>query len=129
MLRPIVFVDQKNQDMYTFVRSLILGLSAFLFFQSCQSQADNAEVIPVATHSFQMEINGMTCESGCKKLIEKKMIKHPGVLEFSIDFETAVAHVVFDGTISDTTDLVQAVSEINQGAYSAEGISSSYQVL
>jgi mercuric ion binding protein len=110
---------------------LLFASFAALFIVSCNtSSADaQAEQIAVASHEMEMKIEGMTCQSGCKKLIEKKMAQAPGVVEFSIDFEQAVATVVFDGSITDASSLEGAVADINNGAYSASAITETLKAL
>lgn len=109
----------------------MLASFAALLFASCNSSNADAksESIAVASHEMDMKIEGMTCESGCKKLIEKKMAQAPGVVEFSIDFEHAIATVVFDGSIADAASLEGAVAEINNGAYSASAITETLKAL
>jgi copper chaperone CopZ len=97
-----------------------------LFILAACGQA-GSEKVAEANTTYEMKIEGMTCASGCKKLIEKKMALHNGVIDFKIDFESAMATVVFDDRLTDTTALRMGVSEINNGAYSASGQPDSYR--
>lgn len=110
---------------------LLFASFAALFISACNTSGNDAqsEQIAIASHELEMKIEGMTCESGCKKLIEKKMAKAPGVVDFSIDFEQAVATVVFDASITDATSLEAAVADINNGAYSASAITETLKAL
>ena len=102
----------------------LMILPLFMMVACGQSETEKTAE---ANTSYEMKIEGMTCKSGCKKLIEKKMAQHAGVVEFTIDFETATANVVFDEGLMDTTALRVGVSEINDGAYSAAGKPDSYR--
>ncbi|MCC5918254.1 MAG: heavy-metal-associated domain-containing protein [Cryomorphaceae bacterium] len=104
----------------------IFFLLPILMFWSC---GEDTPKVAKANTTYEMEISGMTCETGCKKLIEKKMSQKEGVVAFAIDFEKSLATVVFDENILDTTALRENVSEINNGAYSARGLPQTYRKL
>ncbi|MCH8546678.1 MAG: cation transporter [Cryomorphaceae bacterium] len=105
----------------------VVALIAVSCGQSNSSEAVALNTEPEPNTQYSMKIEGMTCQSGCKKLIEKKMAQHPGVTAFDIDFESETAIVKFDETMTDTTTLRLAVSDINEGAYAAKGIAESYE--
>ena len=72
-----------------------------------------------ANTSAEIEIRGMTCETGCKKLIENNVRKMTGVTKFEIDFEHNSAYVEFDSSIIDAEQIKATINSINNGAYTA----------
>ncbi len=108
------------------MRSLFLSICAILFV-GCNNQSETTAKEPEANTKYALQVEGMTCQSGCKKLIETKMAKHPGVVSFSINFDEAIANVTFDDSMTDTTSLRMAIAEINNGAYSASGLAESFE--
>ncbi len=107
------------------MRFTALSFIALLFIGCNQSEPQITE--PEANTKYALKVRGMTCESGCKKLIETKMAKHPGVVAFSIDFEGSMAKVMFDDRITDTTAIREAIADINSGAYGAAGLAEFYE--
>ena len=91
---------------------------------SCKEEA-NTEVKDVPTvkteilaenlETANMSIEGMTCEVGCAKLIEGKLIGATGVTEAKVDFETKVATVTFDKTQQNIASLTKVVEKTGGG--------------
>jgi periplasmic mercuric ion binding protein len=65
------------------------------------------------TATFKIE--GMTCEMGCAKAIEKKLTSLDGVQDAKIDFEAKTATVNFDLDKLSTDDLVKTVEDCADG--------------
>lgn len=107
------------------MRLIPLLLSSILFVACSQSAPDAVET--EANTKYALKVRGMTCESGCKKLIETKMAKHPGIVDFDIDFNGSMAVVKFDERLTDTTAIREAIGAINSGAYSAVGLPEYYE--
>ncbi|MGB0836980.1 MAG: heavy-metal-associated domain-containing protein [Flavobacteriaceae bacterium] len=83
-----------------------------LFLISCQNQAptsspDLAEV--------QVNISGMTCEIGCAKLIESKLIKVNGVDFVEVIFQDSIGTIKYDKNRLSQEDLVQVIEGIAGG--------------
>lgn len=95
---------------------LLLGACTF---QSSQEQTNAEAVTAVANTSAELEIKGMTCEVGCKKLIEKTVRKTAGIARFDIDFEHNSAIVEYDSTKIKAEDVVKIINGINNGVYTA----------
>lgn len=58
---------------------------------------------------------GMHCAS-CAKIIEKKLVKVPGVKEANVNFAAEKARVIFDPSKTGVNDLVKAVKAAGYGA-------------
>lgn len=105
------------------MKNILLIFSLLAIVWSCsQAERENKttpEKIPVANASAELEIRGMTCETGCKKTIEKNVRKMAGVTKFDIDFEHTSAHVEFDTTIVNAEEIKEKINSINNGAYMA----------
>jgi Cu+-exporting ATPase len=94
---------------------ILLFFSLFIF--AC-NQTEN-ERVATADSKAVVQIDGMTCEVGCKKVIEKKMRTQPGVVAFDIDFESKEAQIEYDSEMTNAEQLVAEINQINNGAYSA----------
>ncbi|KFD38158.1 heavy-metal-associated domain-containing protein [Schleiferia thermophila] len=104
----------------------IRAFIVFLFFavgactsNSKQNETSTASSIAAANSAAELEIKGMTCEVGCKKLIEKTVRKTAGITKFDIDFEHNSAHMEYDSTMVSADDVVKIINSINNGAYTA----------
>lgn len=77
-----------------------------------------AAVTPNA--STTLDVEGMTCEMGCKAAIEKHLSKTAGVAKCEIDFDKAVAVVDYDNTIITEEQIIAEIGEVANHAYSAK---------
>ncbi len=59
----------------------------------------------------EFTIDGMTCEIGCAKTIEKKIAKMDGVKSAKVDFERKLAMVEYDQAMVNHTTLEATVSK------------------
>lgn len=64
-----------------------------------------------------MSIEGMSCEIGCARYINKNLSKTEGVLASEIDFEGNLAKVSFDPEKISAKDLAGIVNKLNDGQY------------
>ena len=104
---------------------LILALAV-----ACGNKAENeektpekevafvAEVVPNATSTLDVE--GMTCEMGCKAAIEKHLSKTEGVANCEVDFENALAVVEYDNNVISEEQIIIEIGSIANEAYSAK---------
>lgn len=75
---------------------------------------------PNATYAkAEFGIDGMTCEMGCAKMIEKKIAKIEGVKSATVDFDTRLAMVEYDNAKVTPTTLEEAVVSVSD-AYSVK---------
>lgn len=95
---------------------------AFLFSAaSCSSSSKNdisADTALIKT--VALEIEGMTCEMGCKNAIEKKVAKMEGVQSIQVDFQSATAEVTYDERITNPDEVIETIESIGGGLYSAK---------
>lgn len=106
------------------MKNLIASLVVMLLLAACgQTSTKNQEStdgkIAVANTAAELEIRGMTCETGCKKLIEKNVRKIAGVTQFDIDFAQNSAHLEFDSSITDAEKVKEVIDGLSNGAYMA----------
>ena len=73
------------------------------------------EILDENLETANMSIEGMTCEVGCAKLIEGKLIGATGVTEAKVDFETKVATITFDKTQQNIASLTKVVEKTGGG--------------
>lgn len=107
----------------------LLGIAAILTFAACSNSAENADAaetqntekteLAEATAETKLSIDGMTCAHGCKGAIEKALNNKPGIAFFEIDFDSEIAYVKYNANELSEDDIIAAVGEVNNGAYSA----------
>lgn len=108
-----------------------------LFFTACkdanssqnQDITENntqTEVVAENLQTASFTIEGMHCEFGCAKTIEKKLAKMEGVKSAKVDFESKKAEVVYDATLQTPQVLRQTVEAMADGkTYTVSKITSS----
>lgn len=100
----------------------LLAISALLLltvgFTACNNAPKTAAAAEIQTVS--MEIEGMTCEMGCKNAIEKKVAKMEGIQKIEIDFENAVAQVSYDANVTNPDEVIETIGSIGGGLYTAK---------
>ena len=74
------------------------------------TKASEKQLDPNATYAkAEFGIEGMTCQMGCAKTIEKKIAKMDGVKSAVVDFDTRMAMVEYDNAKVTPTSLEEAV--------------------
>lgn len=113
-----------------FLKSILTITLAGLFFVGCKEKnndtvSDTAKEISapkvkkeiasenLKTASFAIE--GMTCEFGCAKTIEKELNELDGVQTAKVDFEKKSATISFDKTILKTENITKVVEATGDG--------------
>ena len=80
------------------------------------------DILPEATANSKASlwISGMTCEVGCKGLIERNIRTSAGVVSFNITFSDSSASVTFDSTLVSLNQLISRIASVGGGdIYSA----------
>ena len=105
-----------------------LTISFLILFAAACSQKESQEtqteeiaaqaVTPNATST--LDIEGMTCEMGCKAATEKHLSKTRGVANCAVDFEKAMAVIEYDNTVITEDELIAEVGEVANHAYTAK---------
>ena len=116
-------------------KTLILLSALAVFSVSCKDNAQpeiktvemeqptttpEKQLDPNATYAkAEFGIEGMTCQMGCAKTIEKKIAKMEGVKSAVVDFDTRMAMVEYDDAKVTPTSLEEAVGAVG-GGYSVK---------
>ena len=117
------------------MKSLLFFLISLLFIIGCNQQPKaEFKVVAASTNIAENVINnnlfeasfsisGMMCKMGCAKAIENNLSKMEGVQKASVDFETSIATVLYNSSLSKAEDL--ALTVLNTGdAYTVSNMSS-----
>ena len=102
-------------------KSLLIFAFSVLLFVSCKEKVEettmatteNTEEIPVQLATASFTVEGMHCEFGCAKGIEKKLAKLEGVQEVSVDFEGQKATISYDTNKQTPEVFVQTVENMS----------------
>ena len=105
-------------------------LAATLVLASCSSPEPESLTIPstaiepmaeaTANAEASLFISGMTCEMGCKGIIESKLGKSTGIVNFEITFADSSAIVSYDSTLVSPFEITARVAAVGGGdLYSA----------
>lgn len=73
------------------------------------------EIVAANLQTASFSIEGMTCEIGCAKTIEKELNGLDGVQKATIDFEKKSATISFDKTILKTENISKVVEATGDG--------------
>jgi Cu+-exporting ATPase len=60
----------------------------------------------------ELKITGMTCAIGCAATIEKKLNKTHGIQSAKVDFENAIAQIIFDPNWIKDQELTNIIQEV-----------------
>lgn len=103
-----------------FALSVVLFCTTGLVFTACNSTQNNPTAVTVvADAELVLNLEGMTCEMGCKKAIEKVLSNTPGVATGKVVYEEARAYVAFNQSLVDEAAIITAINESYEGAYKA----------
>ena len=65
--------------------------------------------------SIEVEIEGMTCEIGCARLIQSKLSKVDGITYTKVDFESKKGQFTYDSNKISQNDIVKKINGIAGG--------------
>lgn len=98
----------------------LLICSVVLF--SCGNQPEKKEATPevetkkeVALKNIEVDIEGMTCEIGCARLIQSKISKVDGVTYTKVSFEAGKGQFTYDANQITSEDLINNIEKIAGG--------------
>ena len=98
-------------------------MSIFVFVgllaSACSQQDATAAQEIVADSEIVLNIDGMTCESGCKKAVEKVLNQAPGVASGAVLFEQKQAVIKYDSKATSPEAIMALVNESYSGSYTA----------
>lgn len=111
------------------VKKLLLAAFVLTIITACKNNA-SPEIKTVETETADLTnktfdthtvfakaefgIEGMTCEIGCARTIEKKIAKLEGVKYAKVDFDKKMAMVEYDQAKLTPNDLEQTVAEVGK---------------
>lgn len=103
----------------------IVTLLIIVFISSACNESKKKDLIEnpttktqdIATNlkSIEVDIEGMTCEIGCARLIQSKLSKVEGVTYTNVDFESKKGIFTFDSDKLSKKDIVKNISKIAGG--------------
>jgi len=111
-------------------KSIYLFVLCFILF-SCKEEAkaekttpkDTTEEVTANLKSIEVDIEGMTCEIGCARLIQSKLSKVDGVTYTKVSFESGKGQFTFDSNKLSKEDIEKNINKIAGGdLYSVKNI-------
>ena len=95
----------------------------FTFFSCNESKKESVieksevskQEIAANLKSIAVDIEGMTCEIGCARLIQSKLSKVEGVTYSKVTFETKKAQFTYDSNKLSEQDVIQKINGIAGG--------------
>ena len=101
--------------------TFIVLLFSVLLFPACQSSPEQAtlneknasekSLLAENKESASYKIEGMACEFGCAKFIEKKVADLNGVINFKVDFESSEANITYDNSVISNDEIVASMMD------------------
>lgn len=101
-----------------FLSILIVLFTIFSCNNGAKASAKNAAKITSAKEdlqSIEVNIEGMTCEIGCAKLIQSKVYKLDGVKESKVNFEEKKGIFTFDKNKISSEEITKKINGIAGG--------------
>lgn len=93
-----------------------------LVFTSCGEKVKHKEVSPevfskkeVALKNIEVDIEGMTCEIGCARLIQSKLSKVAGVTYTKVSFEAKKGQFTYDENQISSEEVIKNIEKIAGG--------------
>ena len=95
----------------------------FLLFSSCEKTVEKKNNTPSTVHkelaeniiNIEVDIEGMTCEIGCAKLIQSKLYKTKGVEFAEISFDNKKGKISFNANKISTDEIKNEIQKIAGG--------------
>jgi Cu+-exporting ATPase len=105
------------------MKKIIYTLVLCFILISCKEEVKKVDsTIEVSTEeiaanlkSIEVEIEGMTCEIGCARLIQSKLSKVDGVTYTKVSFESGKGQFTFDSNKLSPKDISNKISSIAGG--------------
>ena len=106
------------------MKNLLTTLILAIVFFSCnevkkEKKNEKSEVkteeVAANYKSIEVEIEGMTCEIGCARLIQSKLSKVDGITYTKVDFESKKGQFTYDSNKISQNDIVKKINGIAGG--------------
>ena len=96
----------------------LLFLSASFFLNACnKTQTHEDKRALVSNAEMTLTIDGMMCEKGCAKTIEKTVSDLIGVTFSKVNFEEKTAIFRYDDSKTSEKEILNVIANINEGQY------------
>ena len=107
----------KLKKIYSLLIIILLVISACSKSDKKGGDIKIMEKIEIAENikNIEVDIEGMTCEIGCAKLIQSKLYKTDGVKFAEINFENKLGNISFDANKISTEDIENEIQKIAGG--------------
>jgi len=98
---------------------------------ACTSKKEQNEDLPIDKteqlaenlKNVEVQIEGMTCEIGCARLIQSKLSKTEGITFVQVSFEEKIGNLTFDETKISSEKIKESIQKIAGGeTYKVIGI-------
>jgi mercuric ion binding protein len=83
--------------------------------ENIKEEAIQKEEVASNLKSIEVDIEGMTCEIGCARLIQSKLSKIDGITYTKVDFESKKGVFTYDSNKLTTNDIVENINKIAGG--------------
>ena len=106
------------------MKNLLTILILAIAFFSCnevkkeetkEKKATKTEEVAANYKSIEVEIEGMTCEIGCARLIQSKLSKVDGITYTKVDFESKKGQFTYDANKISQNDILTKIAQIAGG--------------
>jgi mercuric ion binding protein len=106
--------------MKSLLRTCSFLLVSIMLFAACNQagEAPSSDIV-LADREITFQIEGMTCEAGCKKAVEKVLKNAPGVVFGEVIFDQQQAFVKYDSKSTSPEALMALINESYNGSYQA----------
>ncbi len=76
---------------------------------------DKTEEVAQNLKNVEVQIEGMTCEIGCARLIQSKLSKTDGITYVQVSFEDKLGNITFDENIISNEKIKEEIQKIAGG--------------
>jgi Cu+-exporting ATPase len=76
---------------------------------------ENVEVIAENIKNIEVEIEGMTCEIGCARLIQSRLSKTDGIKFVQVSFENKLGDISYDENIISKKEIMEEIEKVAGG--------------
>jgi len=103
------------------IKVIFLGLLVSLSTISCKEASKQGRDAVVKTaqsenlRKIEVGIEGMTCQIGCAKIIESKLVKTPGVSAVAVSFDNKLGEIVYDTNKISEEEISKKITSIAGG--------------
>lgn len=105
------------------IKSLVLIAMLAVFLIACNNvdnrkgrgNIEKVKDLPEKLANLEIEIEGMTCEIGCARLIQSKLYKTEGVKFAKVSFEKGTGNITFDANKISNSELKKVIEKIAGG--------------